>query len=440
MTARRQPARLAATAAVAAALVAAAWPGAAGSVTLQRAALGVYEGSGAPSGVTEFAAWLGRRPAYVLDFLARDTWESISQPTWWLQSWRGAPYTMTYSVPMLPERGATLRQGASGAFNRHFRALAASLIEHGQGNAVIRLGWEFNGNWYSWSAVRDPHSFVAYWRQIVKTMRSVPGARFRFDWAPVWGSAVIDPEVVYPGDAFVDYIGLTLFDASWHRGWEDPEGRWEHVMSFPFGLLWHRDFAAAHRKPMSYPEWGLLERDDGHGGGDNPYFIERMHEWLSANRGDIAYHVYFDFSETHGTGLVLPGGVYPRGASRFRELFGRAFPPGRGDGAGQLLLRTQRQAPRVRVRASSGVNVAGGRRLDVVAQVQSTRRLRRVVVRVDGVVACVRLALPLTCRTPALAAGRHVIVVSATDVDGWVGWSGVETTVGSAAIARQRRP
>ena len=84
--------------------------------------------------------------------------------------------------------GGSLRQGASGAYDQHFRQLAADLVAKGQGNAILRLGWEFNGDWYPWKAETDPAAFAEYWRRIHGVMRSVPGAQgLRFDWNPAIG-------------------------------------------------------------------------------------------------------------------------------------------------------------------------------------------------------------------------------------------------------------
>ncbi len=66
---------------------------------------------------------------------------------------------------------------------------------------------------------------------------------------------------------------------------------------------------------MSLPEWGLWERPDGHGGGDNPYFIERMHEFIADPANNVAYQAYFEYD------------VKPDGNHRLRDLknSGRVF-------------------------------------------------------------------------------------------------------------------
>ena len=291
--------------------------------------LGVYRGSANPNGVGQFAAWSGSEVHWALDFLASGTWSDIESPTWWADGWAGSPYRTVYSIPLLPGTGGTLAQGAAGAHDEHFAKLGRTLVAGGEADAILRLGWEFNGGWFRWSAQSDPAAFVAYWRQIVDTMRAVPGQRFQFDWSPVLGHGAVAPDRAYPGDAYVDYIGLDAYDQDWFPDWSDPSQRWQSLLTQPYGLRWHRDFAAAHGKPMTFPEWGLMTRPDGHGGGDNPYFLERMHDWIASN--NVAYALYFEFDAPDGAHRLM-NGQFPRSAARFQQLFGSTvgapLPPG----------------------------------------------------------------------------------------------------------------
>jgi hypothetical protein len=45
--------------------------------------------------------------------------------------------------------------------------------------------------------------------------------------------------------------------------------------TFPAEQAW-ANFARAHGKRLSIPEWGVTYRSEGHGGGDNPRFIANM--------------------------------------------------------------------------------------------------------------------------------------------------------------------
>ena len=84
-------------------------------------------------------------------------------------------------------------------------------------------------------------------------------------------------DLAYPGDDVVDYIGLDVYDFKQEGSVEE---RWTtFYLKAPFGLEWHRDFAVKHGKLMSYPEWGVGNS------GDNPFFIQRMHDWLVKNEG-----------------------------------------------------------------------------------------------------------------------------------------------------------
>jgi hypothetical protein len=189
-----------------------------------------------------------------------------------------------------------------------------------RGNAILRLGWEFSGDWFRWKVLSngDADAFAAYWRPIVTTMREV-APNLEFDWNPSLGPVPWDMSRAYPGDAYVDYIGLDVYDQGWAPGWQDPVLRWNDMLNTAYGLKWHRDFAKAHGKPMTFPEWGLFIRADGHGGGDNPYFIEQMHAWITRNR--VAFHIYFNVDAPDGQHSLL-NGQFPAGAEMFRKRFG----------------------------------------------------------------------------------------------------------------------
>jgi hypothetical protein len=277
--------------------------------------LGVYRGAAAPSRTAAFQAWLGQPVTWALDYLDGSSWATIEKPDWWVRSWRSSPFSVVYSIPLLPPSGATLQQGASGAYDGHFVTLARALVAGGAGDAVLRLGWEFNGGWYPWSARQSPQAFVQYWRHIVNAMRSVPGARFKFDWCPTLGTNAVAPAAAYPGDSFVDYIGADVYDQGWGAGWNDSTQRWRTFVNQPYGLQWQRMFAAAHKKPVTFPEWGLSARSDGHGGGDDPYFIQQMLNWIRTS--DVAYALYFDYDASDGRHSIS-NGQFPRAAATFK--------------------------------------------------------------------------------------------------------------------------
>ncbi len=278
--------------------------------------LGVYRGAGNPGGVASFAQWLGAPVNYAEDFVPGDSWSTIESPTWTLNTWKGTPYRMVYGVPIIPDTGGSLAEGATGAYNAHFKKLAENLVAAGQGNAILRLGWEFGGGWYHWHVANatDAANYAAFWRQTVTTMRAA-APNLAFDWNAIWGSQPVDPAAAYPGDAYVNYIGIDVYDQSWISNYTDPAARWNDALNGQYSLNWQRSFAAAHGKPLSFPEWGVAIRSDGHGGGDAPYFIQQMTQWITQN--NVAYHIYFNFDAPDGAHDLMDG-RFPNSAAAFK--------------------------------------------------------------------------------------------------------------------------
>lgn len=283
--------------------------------------LGVYRGAAAPDRIRHYERWLKRPVRWALDFQSIDDWQRVASPTWQLRRWRQSPFRLVLSIPMLPNSGGTLAAGAAGTYNEHFRRLARALIRNGLGQTVLRVGWEFNGAWFQWSAASSPPDFVAYWQQIVTTMRAIaPG--LRFDWCPSLGLAALPTDQAWPGDAYVDYVGSDVYDQAWGAGGAtipNAAERWNYLLTQPYGLNWLAEFAAAHGKPITLPEWGLITRPDGHGGGDNPYFIAQMHRWILGH--SVAYAIYFQFDTGEGASR-LTAGAFPSATKAFLRLFG----------------------------------------------------------------------------------------------------------------------
>lgn len=289
------------------------------------ASAGAYLGAGCTGAaqIPRFTKLLGRRPATVTEFAENSDWPNmIGSVNWAANCWRGAGnYRMVQSVPMLMATGS-LAEGAAGAFDAHFAELGRTLVADHQAYAMLRIGWEFNGNWYRWGAVNDPDSFVAYFRRIVAAFRSVPGNHFKIIWNPALGQQAIGADLVYPGDDVVDYIGMDVFNQSWRPQDRDPATRWDGLMTQSYGLNWLASFAAAHHRWIVLPEWGTGTRPDGAGGGDDPFFITSMAKWIAGHH--VALQNYWDYNASDFNG-TLSDGSQPLSAAAYQAAFG--MPP-----------------------------------------------------------------------------------------------------------------
>ncbi|QKG24206.1 hypothetical protein ACTIVE_5849 [Actinomadura verrucosospora] len=286
--------------------------------------LGAFLGSG-PEGVARvarFQRWLGSTVTVGRTYLPGDAWDDVEGPPQILQPWTrwlaaDPRRTLVLNVPMMTPNEAglppvvlssLLRGGASGAFDEHYRVLAQHLVSLDAGDTVIVLGWEMNGDVYGGRCAPDPGAWKTYWRRIVAAMRSVPGARFRFDFAPNRGHDAIPWTDCYPGDDVVDIIGSDSYD-------QPPGNSFQDYIDQPYGMKAQADFAAAHGKPLSFPEWGLFRNSD------NPEYIQGMHDWIMSH--NVAYQSITDYCP-HG---VWECGANPRSAEVYRELFGGVAAP-----------------------------------------------------------------------------------------------------------------
>jgi hypothetical protein len=290
-----------------------------------------YVGMANPPGVGEVAKSLNHQITFALDGLGQRDWNGITDHVSVINRWKNTGYRMIWCVPMIPiSGGASLAEGATGAYNGYYRILAQHLVAAGMGDSILRLGWEFNQSNFAWYAAGQPATFVAYWRQIVTTMRAVPGANFVFVWNPSRGDngrkdlAMGNYADYYPGDQFVDIIGMDVYDTAWNHYPGEP-AEFQTILTQTWGLDWLAKFAAEHKKPLAIPELGLgpfgPSAGDGKpfvgsgniGGGDDPAFIDDMFTWIAHH--NVAFVTYWD-----SQGSTIQNGNNPQTTQALRGV------------------------------------------------------------------------------------------------------------------------
>ena len=150
-----------------------------------------------------------------------------------------------------------------------------------------------------WPSATDAANFVAFWRQIVTTMRAVPGQQFKFLWNPSADSPTsYSPDQAYPGNAYVDYVGTDVYDKFWGSPFT-PAAAWANQLTQQWGLDWLASFAAAHGKPIAIPEWSVEYRTDGHGLGDDPSFIDQHGRLVRGPQRGLRRHLLLRLRSDH---------------------------------------------------------------------------------------------------------------------------------------------
>jgi hypothetical protein len=296
------------------------------------------------SEVNQFTAWLNRTTIWgegTFAFGPGSDWNNYLYPQGWFtapaQSFvqEGNGRLVVIGVPMLPgptdDSGPTtgtnpgpvsLAQGAAGAYNSDFLAMGQNLVASNLGNSILRLGWEFNGNWYAWSVYTptDAKNFAAFWKQIVTTLRTVPGQNFKFCWGgtvtyvgttPAWNLSDAFPAGNdASGKPYVDMVGLDMYDSSWtYYPWpanataaqiqQARQNTWNNVINTSnqyWGAPVWMAIAKANNIPFAVPEWGVST--DTHAGGDNTYYVQQMFNFIQNPANNVYFSQYYDAGES----------------------------------------------------------------------------------------------------------------------------------------------
>jgi hypothetical protein len=303
-----------------------------------RSLMGTTQGVDAATNraTSTFDRMVKRKLPLGLTFLAQDTWAnmgSASNVRARYVGFIGLRSNIVVAVP-LNMTGSTLAQVAAGNFDSYFTTMFTQIAADFPA-AKIRLGWEFNGNYFAWCATGVETDFIAAWQHIY-TLGKAISSQFEFCWNPdkiaavYVGDGSADATACYPGDAYVDSIGIENY-AQWRNSVDAPTSgstfpyvtpeptvkqveRWTNCSlgtlstSFagagtprPYCLLWAAQFATQHGKPLAIPEWGIGfdPLRNGRHVGDDAYHVAQTFAFITAN--SVAWHCYFDKSGESNT-------------------------------------------------------------------------------------------------------------------------------------------
>jgi hypothetical protein len=284
--------------------------------------------SGVSSAAQPFARWRGRAVDVRTVFFGKKTWRHIQQSA----STRPDDARMSVGFPMLPVTHAgQLAQCAAGAFDANMRLIRDTMLAKGWKGSLLRLGWEMNRIDRSvnpWAAKGDGKTYAACFRRWVSILNPGGVKNFVMVWNPGNQGSFPHPiENVWPGNAYVDIVGSNFYD------WCPPmttDAEFERRLTLrdrwgnPAGPKAWLEWAKARGKKWALPEWGvggprtMCDRP----GFDNPFYIRKMHAFLSANARQVAYESYFNYAGgSTGSFLIYPSTHYPKAAAVYKQLW-----------------------------------------------------------------------------------------------------------------------
>ena len=146
---------------------------------------------------------------------------------------------------------------AAGSFDAYIDSWAYGLKTYG-GPVMLDFGHEMDGNWYPWGYGVNGNTvagYIAAFRHVHDRFALAGATNVQFVWNPtVWNPAGVDQRVFYPGDAYVDWMAIDVYN------WGAAGGGWASLSS-ALGSMTnvYTRVAGLSTKPMMLAEWASAE-------------------------------------------------------------------------------------------------------------------------------------------------------------------------------------
>ncbi|MFI5916473.1 cellulose binding domain-containing protein [Dactylosporangium sp. NPDC051541] len=188
-----------------------------------------------------------------------------------------------------------LQDIVNGKWDSYIRARGAEFAAAGA-PIMVRWGHEFNGNWYPWGIVNnnsDPTLYVNAYRRVHDLVVAAGATNVQWIWcfnnSSTPSAAYNDPARSYPGDAYVDWVGIDGYNWGLGPSW-DPSGNYWTSFDSMFAGPYSQARSIAPRRPVMIGE--VASTEDG---GSKSQWINDMSAALQSSRYvDLKAIYYFD--------------------------------------------------------------------------------------------------------------------------------------------------
>jgi beta-mannanase len=183
----------------------------------------------------------------------------------------------------------------NGKWDSYVRARGAEFASVGA-PMMVRWGHEFNGNWYPWGIANnnnDPALYIKAYRHVHDLVVSAGATNVQWIWCFNTDSspdaAYNDPAQSYPGDAYVDWVGIDGYNWGLDPSW-DPTGDHWRTFDSVFSNAYAKARTIAAKRPVLVGE--VASSEDG---GNKAQWINDMSTALQSGRyPDLKLITYFD--------------------------------------------------------------------------------------------------------------------------------------------------
>jgi hypothetical protein len=274
-----------------------------------------------------FGNWRGRPDDVAMMYTDRSSWTSITGADSFVFSFmKSWPGKLVISQPLFPNDGSNLKDCAAGKYDTYWTTFGSALVSNDRPDSIVRIGWEFNGDFMYWHATNDAAQFIQCWNHVAAAIKSTD-PKALCDWTinahgTPSDSCMGDATTCYPGDQYVDYVGIDNYD-NYPPSTTTP---FDTIAKAKGGLTWIYDFAVQHHKRFAVGEWGVVSGAGTNGGGDNPAFVQNMWSWFQAHAAVGLYESYFSYASEVDSKIIdnttgACGCDNPKASAKYLQLW-----------------------------------------------------------------------------------------------------------------------
>jgi hypothetical protein len=173
-----------------------------------------------PHEIDAYARQVGQKPAIVLSYKRWDI-KPFYPPELEQIGKRGALPMISWEPWNTDGRPAKLWAIARGRYDGYLRR-SAHLAKLWGKPVMARFAQEMNGSWAPWEQGHvgsTPRSFILAWRHVVGVFRRAGADNVIWVWCPNVNTGHLPFMQYYPGDRWVDWVGLDGFNWGGSIGW-----------------------------------------------------------------------------------------------------------------------------------------------------------------------------------------------------------------------------
>jgi len=281
-----------------------------------------------------YERWTGTSPAVLVMFvtgLESTAWTKTFVRKWMTQVWNHGHVPLVTWLPQPENRDDTPDdielQLANGGYDRLVTRWADELATWARADELpyerrfyFRPAHEMNGDWFPWSATDSastPADYVAMWRHLHSSFSEagLTSDQIQWMWSPnASGIHDLGTEPYYPGDDYVDWVGIDGFNfgnaESWSK-WRTPRERFSGIL---------RTVRRFSGKPVALPEVASSSYRDGmYRPQDKTKWIRQLFEfvreedikmllWFNVDKRDKGDSDWAVFDGARGTDEFTTGG------------------------------------------------------------------------------------------------------------------------------------